>query len=217
MPGLAAVAETSTGSVENIKLLAEGQVEFRPVPVRHRLLGLFRQRHVQTRNSPQSNLRAIANLYQESLQIVVRAEFADPEDCRSEGPAGVIGRTRLGRAGDGVGGDRGLWPDAAQLQAPAAVDRRCRSGSCRPARWMRSSSSAATACPSIVQLAETIPVRLLPVDGAEAQALRQANPVPDPRHHSHRQLPQRGGGGHAGDRHLLAGARQPERRPWPMS
>jgi uncharacterized protein len=174
VPGLAAVAETSTGSVENVKLMTEGQVES----------GLcqcdiaywaYSGSGMYDSKPALSNLRAIANLYQESLQIVVRADspIKSIHDLKGE-------RVSLGERGSGTRATAqaviaayGLTPRMLKLQQLSIRDSilELQAGTL-DAFFIVGGDSV----PAIVQLAETIPVRLLPVAGAEAQALRDANP-----------------------------------------
>ena len=174
VPGLAAVAETSTGSVENVKLLTESQVESGLCQCDIAYWAYSGTGMYETKPAL-SGLRAIANLYQESLQIVVR------EDSPIKSITDLKGqRVSLGERGSGTRATAaaviaayGLTPRMLKLQQLSIRDSilELQAGSL-DAFFIVGGDSV----PAIVQLAETIPVRLLPVDGDKAQALREANP-----------------------------------------
>ncbi|MFM9842407.1 MAG: TAXI family TRAP transporter solute-binding subunit [Dongiaceae bacterium] len=174
VPGLVAVAETSTGSVENIKLLTEGLVESALSQCdiaywAYSASGMYRSK------LPQGNLRAIANLYQESLQIVVRAESPIKSIPDLKGH-----RVSLGERGSGTRATALLVIEAYGLKPRMLKGEQLSIGDA--VRELQEGTLDAffvvggDTIPSILQLAETLPVRLLPVDGNEAQALREANP-----------------------------------------
>jgi TRAP transporter TAXI family solute receptor len=173
VPGLVAVAETSTGSVENIKLLGEGLVESALSQCDIAYWAYSATGMYQTK-LPQGNLRAIANLYQESLQIVVRAESPIKSIPDLKGR-----RVSLGERGSGTRATASLVIEAYGLTPRSFKGEQLSIGDA--VRELQEGTLDAffvvggDTIPSILQLAEAIPVRLLPVDGEPAQVLRQAN------------------------------------------
>jgi TRAP transporter TAXI family solute receptor len=173
VPGLAGVAETSAGSVENIKLLTEGQVESALSQCdiaywAYTGTGMYKSKPAL------GNLRAIANLYQESLQIVVRADSPIKSIPDLKGK-----RVSLGERGSGTRATAALVVEAFGLTPRNFKGEQLSIGDA--VRELQEGTLDAffvvggDTIPAIVQLGESIPVRLLPVDGAEAQALRDVN------------------------------------------
>jgi len=73
VPGLVAVAQTSNGSIDNLAAVAEGRIEsgFSQADIAYWAYSgtmMFADR------GPAANLRAITNLYRESVQLVARAD-----------------------------------------------------------------------------------------------------------------------------------------------
>jgi TRAP transporter TAXI family solute receptor len=173
VPGLVAVAETSTGSVENIKLLGEGLVESALSQCDIAYWAYSATGMYQTK-LPQGNLRAIANLYQESLQIVVRAESPIKSIPDLKGH-----RVSLGERGSGTRATASLVIEAYGLTPRSFKGEQLSIGDA--VRELQEGTLDAffvvggDTIPSILQLAEAMPVRLLPVDGEPAQVLRQNN------------------------------------------
>ncbi len=97
MPGLIAAAVASQGSIDNVAALAAGRIE----------LGLSQADVARDAFSGQgafagkpalTELRSIANLFAESLHVVVRKESPINGDRRSAGQAGRPRRARLRHA-----------------------------------------------------------------------------------------------------------------------
>jgi hypothetical protein len=174
VPGLVAVAETSKGSVENIELLTKGMVES-GLCQSDIAFWAYGGKGMYEGDAPLTGLRAIANLYQESLQIVVRA------DSDIKGIPDLKGkRVSLGERGSGTRATAVLVIDAFGL-TPRAVGAR-QLPVAEAVQQLKDGDLDAffvvggDTVPAITELAETTPVRLLPVEGEKAQAMRDANP-----------------------------------------
>lgn len=72
MPGLVAVAQTSEGSIANIEAIQDGDIEsgFAQSDVAY---GAYKSTGVFEGKPPATQIRALANLYAESLHLVVRS------------------------------------------------------------------------------------------------------------------------------------------------
>lgn len=174
VPGLIGVAETSAGSVENIKLLTSSLVES-GLCQSDIAYWAYSGTSMYNAGPPMGNLRAIANMYQESLQIVVRADLA------IKGIPDLKGhRVSLGERGSGTRATAALVLEAYGLTARKLKAQQLPIGDA--VRQLKDGSLDAffvvggDSVPAIAELAETTPVRLLPVEGSEAQKLRDANP-----------------------------------------
>jgi len=174
VPGLIGVAETSTGSVENIKLLTSGQVES-GLCQSDIAYWAYSGTSMYNAGPPMANLRAIANMYQESLQIVVRADSPINRITDLKGR-----RVSLGERGSGTRATASLVIEAYGLTSRMMKAQQLPIGDA--VRQLKDGSLDAffivggDSVPAIAQLAETTPVRLLPVEGDKAQVLRDANP-----------------------------------------
>src|SRR5258706_15326412 len=73
VPGLIAVAQTSQGSVDNVEAVGNGQLDSGLCQADVAFWAYSRAHPFQSKG-PLGNLRAIANLFQESLHVVVRRE-----------------------------------------------------------------------------------------------------------------------------------------------
>ena len=174
VPGLIAIAQTTQGSVQNVELIADKTLES----------GLcqcdvaywaYSGTGMYSGGKPFDGLRAIANLYQESLHIVVRADsaihaIADLRDKRiSLGGRGSGTRATavlvLGVYGVGerkfAGQQLTIEKACAQLR-DGAIDAIFFVGG--------------PPVPAVAELAQTTPLRLLPVAGDEASTLRSTYP-----------------------------------------
>ncbi len=174
VPGLLAVAQSTQGSVENVALIQSGTVEsgFSQADIAYWAYhgqGLYRDR------GPSSRLRAIANLYPESVHVVVRRDggIARIQDLRGKrvslGPeeSGTVVDARIVLDAYGVG----AWEyTASYLQTGPASDL-MRKGQLDAFFVVGGHPISAVA-----QLADDMPIDLLSVDGPEADRLLTDHP-----------------------------------------
>lgn len=174
VPGLIAVAQTTQGSVENIEAIRNGTLESGLSQADIAYWAFTGQKHFK-KQGPDESLRAIANLYQEGLHVVVRAEstietIADLKGKRvaiGEKGSGSLVTARLVLDAYGLSEKR-IKPE--YLALSPAIDR-LRDGSLDAIMLIGGSP-----LPAVADLAETVAIRLVPVDGEPAQKLRQAYP-----------------------------------------
>lgn len=171
VPGLIAVAQTTQGSVENVEAIRSGALEsgLSQADVAY---WAFTGDKTFKEAGPSENLRAIANLYQEGLHIIVRAEsevqsVADLKGLRvalGEKGSGSLITSRLVLESYGLSEKR-IKPE--YMAISPAIDR------------LRERSIDAimiiggSPLPAVADLAETMAIRLIPVDGEPAQKLRE--------------------------------------------
>jgi len=174
VPGLIATAETTRGSVENVTLIADKSIESGLCQSDVAFWAYYGS-GMYKGEKPLQNLRAIANLYQESLHVIVRADskIASIADLRGkrisvgERGAGTRATATTVLAAYGVGDKsyRGqqlpIAKAAAQLQEQK-IDALFLVGG--------------PPVPALVELAQTTALKLLPVDGEKAFELRSAYP-----------------------------------------
>jgi hypothetical protein len=174
VPGLIAVAQTTQGSVENVELLASDSIES-ALCQSDIAYWAFSGTGMYKGEPPFERLRAIANLYQESLQIVVRA------DSKIHSIADLKGkRVSLGERGAGTRATAALVLDAYGIsekkvkieQMPIAVATGRLGAGTIDAIFVVGDSPI----PAIKALAEGTELRFLPVDGDKAESLRRRYP-----------------------------------------
>lgn len=182
VPGLIAVTQTTQGSVENVELLAEGAVEsgFVQADVAYRAYA-GKGRFAKT--GPVPELRAIANLYPESLHVVVRRETGIERVAQLKGKRVSIGPPESGSAAVAMLLLRAHGLNARNVklteQDPFAA-----------ADEMRADTQdamilvAGAPMPAIEELAQDVPIDLLPLSGPEIDRLLRENPF-----FSRRELP----------------------------
>jgi len=174
VPGLIAIAQTTQGSVQNVDLIADKSLES----------GLcqcdvaywaYSGTGMYSGGKPFDGLRAIANLYQESLHIVVRADstihaIAELRDKRiSLGGRGSGTRATavLVLGAYGVG-ERKFEGQQLTIEKACA---QLRDGAIDAVFFV-----GGPPVPAVAELAQTTPLRLLPVAGDEASTLRSTYP-----------------------------------------
>lgn len=174
VPGLIAIAQSTHGSVANVMAIAEGTLEsgFSQADVAYWAYtgsGIFEQKGAI------ESVRAIANLYPESIHLVVRRGSGIRKVADLKGK-----RVSLDREGSGTRGDallilaaHGLTPDdieAESISVGAAADK-LRSGDLDGFFFI-----VGTPANAVSALAEDNLITLVPINGPEADALRKAYP-----------------------------------------
>jgi TRAP transporter TAXI family solute receptor len=174
VPGLIAIAQTTRGSVENVdrvasKSLDSGLCQSDVAFWAYSGSGPYRG------SKPLDGLRAIANLYQESLHIVVRADspiesirqLRNKRISLGERGAGTLATATLVLRAYGVSEKRfvGRQLPIAEATAQLAAGK-------IDALFLVGGAPI----PALVELAQATPVRLLPVDGDAGEALRREQP-----------------------------------------
>lgn len=173
VPGLVAVAQSTQGSVDNVRQIEAGSLEsgFSQSDVAywaHNGEELFR-------DEPLTSLRAIANLYPETIHLVVR------RDAGIETVADVKGKKiSLDRPGSGTRVDAQVVLHAYGLSvadvedvalAPGAAVDALRAGEIDG--WFFVAGAPAAA---VLELAEAALVRLVPITGPEVDKLLEERP-----------------------------------------
>lgn len=169
--GLVAVAQATPGSIDNLKLINDGQIEsgFAQADLAgwaYKGIGDF------AGSGPMPKLRAIASLFPEAAHLVVRA------DSPIHSLADLAGkRVSLGEAGSGTAADARALLKAARLGDKDLTREYLRPG---PAAEELNAGSidafflvGGTPIPAIRDLAASTPIRLVPLDGATVDALKK--------------------------------------------
>jgi hypothetical protein len=171
VPGLVAVAQATQGSMENLRLVNNKQIESgfaqaNLAAMAYRGVGAFAD------EGAMPHLRAIASLSEEALHVVVRRDSAIRTLQDLAGKTVAVGENGSGTAvnaqallaATGLGEDqvtrKNLRPaQAAEAMKAGTVDALILAGS--------------YPVPAIQELATALPVRLVPIDGAVAEKLAQ--------------------------------------------
>ncbi|HUL06010.1 MAG TPA: TAXI family TRAP transporter solute-binding subunit [Candidatus Acidoferrum sp.] len=174
VPGLIAIAQTTQGSVQNVDLIANETLES-GLCQSDVAYWAYSGTGMYSGGKPFDGLRAIANLYQESLHIVVRTESAINAIADLRGK-----RISLGGRGSGtrataelVLGAYGVGErrfNGQQLTIEKATEA-LRDGSVDAIFFV-----GGPPVPALADLAKTTPLRLLPVEGDPASMLRSTYP-----------------------------------------
>ena len=182
VPGLIAVTQTTQGSIENVDLLAAGSVEsgFVQADV---AFNAYAGKGRFAKTGPVPQLRAIANLYPESLHVVVRREAGIAKIADLRGKRVAIGPPESGSSAVALLllKAHGLSARSVKLstQDPFAAADEMRAGT-QDAMIL----VAGAPMPAIEELAQTVPIDLLPLSGPEIDRLLRENPF-----FSHREMP----------------------------
>jgi uncharacterized protein len=174
VPGLIAVAQSTSGSVENVRAIGEGVLES-GLSQADVAFWAFHGRHTFAATGPIRNLRAIANLYPEMVHIVARRDggILAVSDLRGK-------RVSLDREGSGTLVDAmlileayGLKPEDLTIEhlEPGPAADQLRDGALDAFFFVAGIPAAA-----VTDLATTTPVGLVPIAGPEADRLRQIYP-----------------------------------------
>jgi uncharacterized protein len=173
VPGLVAVTQATRGSVENLRMIAASQIESGIaqsdiVGWAHAGTGIF------AADGPMKNLRAIASLFPERLQLVVRDDSAIRTITDLKGK-----RISLGQPGSGT------LADVRVLLAAAGLTEKDIS-----AEYLRPGAAAANVkdgtldgffviggmpVPAIRELAAETPIRLIPIDADILAKMRESS------------------------------------------
>ena len=174
VPGLIAVAQTTQGSVENVEAIGAGTLES-GLSQADIAYWAFTGTNVFKKKGPIANLRAIANLYLESLHIVVRAESGIESVAGLKGKrvslgekaSGTVVTARLVLSAYGLN-EKKVKPE--YLAIGPAVD------ALRAGKIDAFIMIAGHPVPAIADLAQSTDIRLLPVAGETAEAFREKYP-----------------------------------------
>jgi TRAP transporter TAXI family solute receptor len=174
VPGLIAVAQTTRGSIQNVDLVASksldsGLCQSDVAFWAYSGSGPYRG------EKPLEGLRAIANLYQESLHVIVRAdsEIASIGDLKGK-------RVSLGERGAGTRATATLVLGAYGVSEKRFVGRQLptaeASAQLRDSKIDALFLVGSAPVPALAELAQTTPLRMLPVDGKPGEVLRREHP-----------------------------------------
>jgi TRAP transporter TAXI family solute receptor len=174
VPGLIAIAQTTQGSVQNIEMIANKSLES-GLSQCDIAFWAYSGKGMYRNKPPLDGLRAIANLYQESLHIVVRA------DSKIESISDLRGkRVSVGERGAGTRATALLVLNAFGVSERKFVGQQLPIG--KAAEQLRDGKIDAlfvVGGPPVRALAELVQsadLRLLPVVGEQAEKLRSEHP-----------------------------------------
>jgi len=169
--GLGAVAQATPGSLENLRLISNAQIEsgFAQADLAGWAYG---GTQVFAESGPQRQLRAIASLFPEGAHLVVRA------DSPIHGLTDLKGkRVSLGELGSGTSADAAVFLSGAGFREKDLTRKFLRPGPA--AEELKSGDIDAFflvggfPVPAIRDLAATIPIRLVPIEGELVDRLKQ--------------------------------------------
>lgn len=170
VPGLVAVAQATQGSVDNVRLIAAGQIESGFVQADLAAMA-YTGTGAFANEPPLRRLRAIASLFPEAMHIVVRV------DSPIQSVADLAGKTvAVGDEGSGTAANAKVLLAAAGLSdndvvrkylKPAVAAEELQAG-----KLDALILAGSYPVPVIQELAATTPVRLVPVTGSVAEKLR---------------------------------------------
>lgn len=174
VPNLIATAQSTEGSAFNVEALERGDLET-ALAQADVAYWAYHAEGPYKDQEPMRNLRTIANLYPEVIQVVTRADadIEHPEDLRGK-------RISLDRKGSGSLVDAllileawGLSPDdfEARYLAPNIAASQLRTGELDGFFMV-----AGTPTPAVSDLAQDISVRLLSLEGEPVEGLRNRYP-----------------------------------------
>jgi hypothetical protein len=174
VPGLVAIAQSADGSVANVNTIASGELEsgFAQADVAH---WAYTGTGIFDGQEPVENLRAIANLYQESIQIVARA------DAGIETVADLAGkRVSLDEPGSGTLVDARIILGAYGLSEedlePAYIKSSLAVAKMKEGELDAFVIVAGYPTASVAETAESLHVNLLPLQGPEIDGLLEEHP-----------------------------------------
>jgi len=174
VPGLIAVAQSTSGSVDNVDAIASGRLEsgFSQADIAY---WAYNGKGPYAKKGPVTDLRAISNLYPEAVHIVVRS------DARLTSPRDLKGlRVSLDMEGSGTKVDAELilraygltTKDIEPHYVPAGLSiDKLRAGELDAFFFIAGAPAKAVSA-----LAEDTSITLLPIKGKEAEALAKKYP-----------------------------------------
>ena len=173
VPGLIVVAQSTSGAVENVNLLRQKRLE--SALVQADIAHAAREGQNPFDKTPYPDLRAIANLYTETIHLVVRA------DGGMKGPADLRGkRVALGEQGSGT-----LVTARALLSTYGLSEKTVKPFYLSPGaagdRLVAGELDAFVIVggyplPAVAELARRLPIALLPFDDGRAAQLKKRLP-----------------------------------------
>jgi TRAP transporter TAXI family solute receptor len=173
VPGLVAVTQATQGSVENLRMVAAGQIES-GIAQSDIASWAYAGTGIFAGDGPMKNLRAIASLFPESLQLVVR------DDSAIRTLADLRGKhISLGQVGSGTLADARIVLAAAGLTEKDLTAEYLRPG--LAAGNVKDNTLdgffliGGAPVPAIRELAAAIPVRLVPVDTEILAKMRESS------------------------------------------
>ena len=174
VPGLVAVAQTSNGSVANVRSVAAGELEAALVQA-DVATWAYQGKEIFRDEQRLSSLRAVASLYAESLHIVVRrnlgvrsvADLRGKRISLDEPGSGTLVESRVVLAAFGLA-EADVHPEYVK---PALASARMLAGQLDGFMVV-----AGHPADSVVQLVERMAVDLVPIEPRMAEAIRAGNP-----------------------------------------
>jgi TRAP transporter TAXI family solute receptor len=169
--GLVAVAQATPGSIENLRLINNAQLEsgFAQADL---AAWAYTGAKVFAEAGPLRRLRAIASLFPEAAHLVVRAESPIHSLADLKGK-----RVSLGEAGSGTAADATVLLAAAGFGEKGLTRRYLRPGPA--AEQLKDGSLDAMflvggyPVPAIREVAASVPIRLVPIEGKIVDALKK--------------------------------------------
>jgi uncharacterized protein len=173
VPGLVAVAQATQGSVENLRLIAADQIE--SGIAQSDIVGwAYAGTGIFAADGPMKELRAIANLFPEDVQLVVRGDSSIRSLADLKGK-----RISLGQMGSGTLADARLILAAAGLSEKDLSAEYLRpgvaAGNIKEGTLDGFFLIGGTPVPVIRELASTTPVRLIPIDDDVLAKLKESS------------------------------------------
>jgi uncharacterized protein len=169
--GLLAVTEATQGSVENLRMIGAGQIES-GIAQSDIVSWAYKGTGIFAADGPITNLRMIASLFPESLQLVVRAESSIRNLADLRGA-----HVSLGQAGSGTLADARVVLAAVGLSEKDLIGEYLRPGvaaaEVREGRLDGFFLIGGTPVPAIRELATAVPVRLIPVEDNVLARMRE--------------------------------------------
>ena len=170
VPGLVAVAQATPGSLENLRLINNAQIEsgFAQADLAGWAYGGTK---VFAESGPLRQLRAIASLFPEAAHLVVRADSPIHALTDLKGK-----RVSLGELGSGTSADAAVFLSGAGLREKDLTRKFLRPGPA--AEELKTGDIDAfflvggSPIPAIRDLAATIPIRLIPLEGELVDRLK---------------------------------------------
>lgn len=164
VPGLVAVAQATQGSVENLRMIASGQIES-GIAQSDIVSWAYAGTGIFAADGPTKRLRAIASLFPESIQIVVRATSSIQTLADLRGRRISLGQTESGTLADAriVLAASGLAETdlMAEYLRPGVAVANVADGTLDGFFLI-----GGVPVPAIRELASTTPIRLIPIDDA---------------------------------------------------